>query len=61
MLLYLQRTSAHRNRPHEFRIKVLKEAEKSEINFASKTADYIQQQTNAKAGDWIVNGVFNKK
>lgn len=43
------------------RIKVLKEAEKSEINFASKTADYIQQQINAKAGDWIINGVFNKK
>ena len=43
------------------RIKTLKEVEKSEINFAFKTTDYIQQQINAKAGDWITNGVFNKK
>lgn len=42
-------------------IKTLKEVEKSEISFAFKTTDYIQQQINAKAGDWITNGVFNKK
>ncbi len=27
---------------------------------AHGTTDYIQQQINAKAGDWITNGVFNK-
>ena len=40
--------------------KTLKEVEKSEINFAFKNTDYIQQQINAKAGDWITNGVFKK-
>lgn len=43
------------------RIEVLKEAEKSELDITSKTADYIQQQTSGNGSDWIINGVFNKK
>lgn len=42
------------------RIGVLKEAEKRELDITSKAADYIQQQTNGNASDWIINGVFNK-
>ena len=37
------------------RIGVLKEAEKRELDITSKAADYIQQQTNGNASDWIIN------
>ena len=59
-LQHRRRTDPMIEKATAHRIGVLKEAEKRELDITSKAADYIQQQTNGNASDWIINGVFNK-
>ena len=42
------------------RIKILKEAEKSEVELVSKVADFSQQKINSENADWICNGFFDQ-